>query len=333
MKRITALVLVLSMFLATGICGAAYASEDDDGLWVIKNYVDDFGDEEDEQYIGTVSIGEFSNTATSSSKLIVHTIMDYNKPKEAFVRFKLLEYGDAPAVYYDNDDIVLRVKAGDSELKETLKGNSPNGDVYMLNINSSILFGELFKELLIGNDVRCIIDVGNSRYKFTLSADGFRKIADKLVIDNTRENGSTTAYTFLNTGLFFYNYQVGIMNNCYAGTDVETYNTYIGTRASQLGIDEEGYRIWNRYWNFDELDKETVNGHIKEYGDYLEGLGYNNVSEDEDKAVYNIGDWTVTISSQVVKDNTIYEVVDGEEQITKGDEEYDRYVAFVEMVE
>ena len=333
MKRITALVLVFSMLLATGICGAAYANEDDDGLWVIKNYVDDFGDEEDEQYIGTVSIGEFSNTATSSSRLIVHTILDYNDSSEPYIRFTLLEYGDTPAVYYSDDDILMRVKAGDSELKETLDGFPPNGDVYRQNVNRSIMFGEVFKELIIGNDVRCIIEIGSSMYKFTLSADGFRKAADKLIIDNTRENGSTTAYTFLNTGLFLYNYQIGIMNDCYAGTDVKTYNTYIGTRASQLGIDEEGYRIWNRYWNFDELDEETVNKHIKEYGDYLEGLGYNNVSEDKDKEVYNIGDWTVTISSQVVKDNTIYEVVDGEEQITKGDEEYDRYVAFVEMIE
>ena len=333
MKRITALVMVISMLLATGICGVAYASEDDDGLWVIKNYVDDFGDEEDEQYIGTVSIGEFSNTATSSSKLIVHTILDYNDSSEPYIRFRLLEYGDTPAIYYDDDDILMRVKAGDSELKETLDGNPPNGDIYRLNVNRSIMLGEVFKELLIGNDVRCIIDIGNSRYKFTLYADGFRKVADKLVIDNTRENGGNLSYSFLNSGLLLYNYQVGIMDDCYSGTDVKTYNTYIGTRATQLGIDEEGYRVWSRYWNFDELDEETVNGHIREYRDYLEGLGYNNISEDEDKAVYNIGDWTVTISSQVVKDTTIYEVVDGEEQITKGDEEYDRCVAFVEMIE
>ena len=321
------------MLLATGICGVAYASEDDDGLWVIKNYVDDFGDEEDEQYIGTVSIGEFSNTATSSSKLIVHTILDYNDSSEPYIRFRLLEYGDTPAIYYDDDDILMRVKAGDSELKETLDGNPPNGYIYRLNVNRSIMLGEVFKELLIGNDVRCIIDIGNSRYKFTLYADGFRKVADKLVIDNTRENGGNLSYSFLNSGLLLYNYQVGIMDDCYSGTDVKTYNTYIGTRATQLGIDEEGYRVWSRYWNFDELDEETVNGHIREYRDYLEGLGYNNISEDEDKAVYNIGDWTVTISSQVVKDTTIYEVVDGEEQITKGDEEYDRCVAFVEMIE
>ena len=57
MKRITALVLVFSMFLVTGIRGKAYAAEAIEGTWALKNYVDDFGDITDEKYIGTVSIG------------------------------------------------------------------------------------------------------------------------------------------------------------------------------------------------------------------------------------------------------------------------------------
>ena len=312
MKRITALVIVFCMFLATGICGKAYATDEIEGMWALKNYVDDFGDKTDKKYIGTVSIGEFSNTATSGSKLKVNTIIDYNDTEEPYIRFSLLEYGDIPAVYYDGEDIVLRIKAGGTEYRERLDGEPLNGDIYKLKIKSSDLFRAMMGELITGNDVRCIIDIEESRYNFTISAEGFREIVDKLIIDIAK-SGEVMGYSYT-----FFDYTIGIADECYIGTGAKAFDLVTGTGSKKIDIDDNDLIVY-KYWEpeveiteiledgtqkgtfyLDGTKRDTLFNFIGKYKDYLEmDLGLKNKTDEEGKGVYSVGDYSLNLSYEI----------------------------------
>ena len=150
--------------------------EENNDYWITQKMVDAFGDATDESIICGLFYGSFSNTATMDSELKVY--VNFVPEEQVFV-FRLLEYGDHKATYLDSDEIVFKIKAMASPpiVDEcTLSGTAPNGDLYLMrDQNGESYWGgnQLLNYLFWGYDVKCVIEIGNSKYSFTIEPDGF----------------------------------------------------------------------------------------------------------------------------------------------------------------
>lgn len=150
--------------------------EENADYWESANMVDEFGDATDESVILGLFYGSFSNTATMDAELKVY--VNFVPNDQVFV-FRLLEYGDHKATYLDSDEIILKTKAMTQTpiVDEcTLYGTAPNGDLYLMrDKNGESYFGgnQLLNYFFWGYDVKCVIEIGSSKYSFTLEPDGF----------------------------------------------------------------------------------------------------------------------------------------------------------------
>lgn len=191
----------------------AYAEADTSGLeddsvgsWENTEVVDEFGDATGESAIRSVVSGTFSNTATAESDLTVMAFITMGVPAYSSdfisdnatlisntltyptsaynVQFRLLEYDKTPATHLKSDNMILKTKVGEDVEEYTLIGNEDNSDLLV----NPVIMGEtgferngelLLKDLYEGNDVRCIVEIGSSKYKFTLESGNFQKIIDE----------------------------------------------------------------------------------------------------------------------------------------------------------
>lgn len=191
----------------------AYAEADTSGLeddsvgsWENTEVVDEFGDATGESAIRSVVSGTFSNTATAESDLTVVAFITMGVPAYSSdfisdnatlisntltyptsaynVQFRLLEYDKTPATHLKSDNMILKTKVGEDVEEYTLIGNEDNSDLLV----NPVIMGKtgferngelLLKDLYEGNDVRCIVEIGSSKYKFTLEAGNFPKIIDE----------------------------------------------------------------------------------------------------------------------------------------------------------
>ena len=151
------------------------------GEWTIGEYVDDFGDGTGEKYIKSISKGTFSNTATNGSDLRVITFFDLET--EVF-SFRLLEYNESKATYFDNDRLRILFKFGDEIEEYSLYGTPLNGDLRLRKAKEENV---LFNNLDNGNDARCVIYIASSKYSFTISSDGFSDALDVILGDKYKE--------------------------------------------------------------------------------------------------------------------------------------------------
>ena len=193
--------------------GKAYAEADTAGLeddsigsWENTEVVDEFGDATGESAIRSVVSGTFSNTATAESDLTVVAFITMGVPAYSSdfisdnatlisntltyptsaynVQFRLLEYDKTPATHLKSDNMILKTKVGEAVEEYILIGNEDNSDLLV----NPVIMGKtgferngelLLKDLYEGNDVRCIVEIGSSKYKFTLEAGNFQKIIDE----------------------------------------------------------------------------------------------------------------------------------------------------------
>ena len=193
--------------------GKAYAEADTAGLeddsigsWENTEVVDEFGDATGESAIRSVVSGTFSNTATAESDLTVVEFITMGVPAYSSdfisdnatlisntltyptsaynVQFRLLEYDKTPATHLKSDNMILKTKVGEDVEEYILIGNEDNSDLLV----NPVIMGKtgferngelLLKDLYEGNDVRCIVEIGSSKYKFTLEAENFQKIIDE----------------------------------------------------------------------------------------------------------------------------------------------------------
>ena len=141
------------------------------GAWELLTETDDFGDEIDggHTYLFQPATGEFSNTATVSSDCTVGFGILWNRPQMRYnTQIVVLEYGDNPITYSDYDSMTLKTKCSDGAIHEyKLTGSAPSG---ALTCNAAGLIFDLLEE---PDSMRCILEVGNSRYEFSLSSAGF----------------------------------------------------------------------------------------------------------------------------------------------------------------
>lgn len=165
--------------------------------WEIVNYVDDFGDETDEVYLQGVFSGEFSNTATTNSQLTVVVFYDYNiSDRSVFegkayytsgdynMSFRLLEYNDHKAVFNNSAEMTLKVKINEEIYEYSLGGMAPNGDLFIttkFDESGNYPPAMSLAMILEGNeDIPCIIEIGSSKYSFTMTGIGFGELDKQL---------------------------------------------------------------------------------------------------------------------------------------------------------
>lgn len=165
--------------------------------WEIKRYVDDFGDSTEDSYLSSKIIqGTFRNTATSGSSLSVIVYYEpdfiyFTDPNtvhstkfDTYVSFRLLEYDDHPATYSERDTKLLKFKVGNDTYEIELDGNAPNGDLYFVEdswkkdsskeIKSIYMPTNIFVRALEEQDeVKCVIEINNSTYNFTIDSTDF----------------------------------------------------------------------------------------------------------------------------------------------------------------
>ena len=207
MKRIVAITLILVLCFSLCACGNANSAEatepvntasaeestaitaaqtavqEKPAIWSLQQTVDEFGDvtANSETIIVAPFKGTFSNTATTSSELNV-TMVIQKRPDNIhyYAAFILYEYGDNPADYSSYDSKTLKVKIGDVISQFPLQSVSGNPGLG-LGIDTFDYGGDwLLGQLYMGQDLRCIINVGTSQYNFTVESANL----PQLIVEN-----------------------------------------------------------------------------------------------------------------------------------------------------
>lgn len=139
----------------------------DNGVWKVKNYVDEFGNPTDNKYIATSTIGAFSNSATNGSELIAGILANKND-----VEINLLEYGTYP--------ISVIGSSASINVKMSVNGETINvGNAIFLKGTKRLVINNalpVFKALVENPKVTMLItinDYGLSRYLFDIDSAGF----------------------------------------------------------------------------------------------------------------------------------------------------------------
>lgn len=168
-------------------------SEEPDGIWVTKNYVDEFNDPTYQQYISTNTLlsGTFSNTATTNSKLQAKILVD-----SVHCSIMLFEYGNKQVKSNVDDEYKISIKYG---YKKTDVYGTMNADRIQIYTDKS----EVIQALSSGETVTFYIVKSKSKtttYMFSVESSNF---ADEyaitiLGIDNidsvaTSTEGTTSA--------------------------------------------------------------------------------------------------------------------------------------------
>ena len=156
--------------------------DSDDSEWEIDNYVDDWGDDTEDQYLRTIVKGTFSNSATTGSDLQADVFFD----KDHFW-FRLLEYsGDTTPTIYSTGHILIMLKIGDSKYDTTLPiaEAGSNNDIYLKDYYKlyPILLNALKNE---EPEIKIKIAILNDyaspqEFNFVISGKGFNKLYNKL---------------------------------------------------------------------------------------------------------------------------------------------------------
>ena len=152
--------------------------EGNNNSWGKVAVVDDFGDATGQSVISTVVSGTFSNTATTGSDLLVVAYIIFDESDYYYnLSFKLLEYNDTPATYLSSDSKELKIKVGSINrvYEYDLLGQEPNGYVYVGDSSGE----DIIKYLYEGNDVRCVLKLGSSKYSFALEAGNIAELIDE----------------------------------------------------------------------------------------------------------------------------------------------------------
>ena len=189
MKKLITIIMIC--VLALSLCACGKSENTATPVWTIQQTVDEFGDvtENSISVIHAQFQGTFSNTATPGSDLGV----DVNFAKKADYNhyvafFDLKEYNNVNAVYTSYDTITFKMKIGDQILNLDAAGDPPNGLIHVGKEENGWHGDYIFNQLFQGNDVRCIINIGNSEYSFTLLSENFPSLCAEQGVSMAAEN-------------------------------------------------------------------------------------------------------------------------------------------------
>lgn len=187
MKKFGCLILSLSFILSLCACGGTSdttetQTQTENELWSAVHSVDEFGDidKDGKMALSAPFVGDFSNTATSSSELTGYVFIEPSpRGDHYYINFRLLEYGNHQATFTDaeKDEIILKTKIDDNIAEYPLIGIPPNSNLVLDMMSGDIVFGSLYA----GEDVKCIIYIGTSQYNFTLHSANIVNAFEDLV--------------------------------------------------------------------------------------------------------------------------------------------------------
>ncbi len=187
--------IVFAAMLALSMVVTSFAESSENSMWKMGQYVDDFGDPTGDSFLHTEIDGTFSNTAATDAALFVKIRYDLNADS---IAIELLEYKEKSAVYYANSVITLKFKVDGEIYTHSLSSSNAPGNIIAVNdssqnwadVRSSMsaseqlytiqkartfeksAFQQIRQFLLDGIDVRCVLQIDSSKYKFTIPASG-----------------------------------------------------------------------------------------------------------------------------------------------------------------
>lgn len=193
MKNLSKLGSIITFVLLLTSCGGGSKSNSTDttdsltieqnisglGNWNIANYVDEFNEKTDKQYIVlNPAIGIFSNSATTNSELKVILLAD-----TGHVEIRLYEYGGNHPAQLDGN-VYFKIKEANGDIHEikTFEGFTFNRGSDWDNKSDS-----LFRAILSrGGEIKfsaILNEYGNeSSYNFTIpNADHFQEAINKTI--------------------------------------------------------------------------------------------------------------------------------------------------------
>ena len=142
--------------------------------WEIGQFVDEFDDPTGQEFMYVITDGTFSNSATSNSDAptrITAEILYWETPRLRF-EFEVHDYSFSNPVneYYDDTTSTMKFKLDSGKI---ITATNENGMFSSWNVLNPVNNLEVVAELRAGRDVRGIIYVENSTYRFTIPAEGF----------------------------------------------------------------------------------------------------------------------------------------------------------------
>ena len=156
----------------------------DTGMWIIYNFVDEFGDKTSEKYIGNRDIhGKFSNSATTKSSLIVNFLISLDNKDNPIVSVMLDEYGRSRVKGSSAfpDSYTLKAKRTATGDTLTVRGAN-NSDRIIFKDKAS---EQICKMLSHDDEVNFFIventDSFKSRYNFKVADSSFFKNAYRIL--------------------------------------------------------------------------------------------------------------------------------------------------------
>lgn len=184
MKKV--IVLLLASLLAVCLLGACGGNNGDGNssnktVWKIEESVDEFGDvtEDSYEYLASEFSGTFSNTATTDGELSGKVGIGKKTDGHYLVGFNLLENKQMKASFNDSDNSVLKVKVDDTVYEYPLSGYAPVGSLVFGGEDFDYSGDEFFNLLYAGNDLRCVIEIGSSKYNFDIINGNFTEFCEK----------------------------------------------------------------------------------------------------------------------------------------------------------
>ncbi len=187
--------VVLGLIALVAVCsilffdfGIAYAEDNSIepktiGAWQLYEHEDDFGDPTGELYFKTSSKGTYSNSDTIDSDLIAVTFTDPDI--SAFV-IRLTDHNGHSVTIAPGADITIKFKVNGMIWTHIIAANNGQvaygqGQIEINTWNERYSYGvDAYNQLLTwmegGVDVRTIIYIGDSKYSFTISGDGFLEL-------------------------------------------------------------------------------------------------------------------------------------------------------------
>ncbi len=148
------------------------------GRWELNTTTDKFGEKTDNKYLSLIGHGDFSNSATSNSKLSAIIFVLKNT-----ICIRLLEYGSYEA---KDNDAPYKVTIKDGKGKEypmmLFYNDGSEGNLYPLDLSdkSKDILNDIFSE---GGDVTFSISYDQyspSKYRFKVNTDGYNEALKHL---------------------------------------------------------------------------------------------------------------------------------------------------------
>ncbi len=169
-------------------------SPEQNGIWVTKSYVDEFGDSTYRKYITTEALlsGTFSNTATTNSKLTAKLLID-----STGVSIILYEYGNNQVKSNSTDEYDIIFKYGNK--KDEVWGNLQTDRIFIYASQGA----KLITALSSGETVSFYIEESKretTNYRFDVESSNFEteytvSILGKDITDTTETTEAPTETT------------------------------------------------------------------------------------------------------------------------------------------